>query len=98
MKPLYLAGPMSGYPEFNYPAFNAKAAELRGLGFTVCNPAENGLGADASWDEHMRADLAMLLQCDAIYLLPGWSKSRGATLEHAIALELGMAITYGATE
>jgi hypothetical protein len=32
MKRIYIAGPMTGLPEFNYPAFNAEAQRLRGLG------------------------------------------------------------------
>lgn len=37
---LYLAGPMRGIPEFNFPAFMAAAARLRREGHTVFNPAE----------------------------------------------------------
>ena len=37
---VYLAGPMAGYKDHNFPAFNAKAAELRALGHEVFNPAE----------------------------------------------------------
>lgn len=37
---LYLAGPMRGLPEFNFPAFFAAAAKLRALGHEVFNPAE----------------------------------------------------------
>lgn len=36
----YTAGPMSGYPQFNYPLFERAAAYLRGLGLTVVSPAE----------------------------------------------------------
>lgn len=37
---IYVAGPMRGIPEFNFPAFNAAAIHLRGHGHTVFNPAE----------------------------------------------------------
>ncbi len=37
---LYLAGPMRGYPELNFPAFHAAAAKLRAEGHTVFSPAE----------------------------------------------------------
>ena len=43
IKKLYLAGPMRGYPEDNYPHFNEMAAELRKLGYAVFNPAENNV-------------------------------------------------------
>src|ERR1700761_2127447 len=37
---IYLAGPMRGIPEFNFPRFHAVAAFLRQQGHTVFNPAE----------------------------------------------------------
>lgn len=38
---LYLAGPMRGIADFNFPAFNSAAAILRNQGFRVFSPAEN---------------------------------------------------------
>jgi hypothetical protein len=37
---IYIAGPMRGYPDFNFPAFKDMAEWLRLKGYTVFNPAE----------------------------------------------------------
>lgn len=99
----YIAGPMTGYPEFNYPAFKAAAEELRARGFTVLSPTEhtNDDPPDSYTDErpygyYLRCSLRLLLDCDEIVLLPGWEDSRGATLEREVAAALGMPITHWA--
>lgn len=94
---VYVAGPMSGYEDFNHPAFHAKAAELRAAGEDVINPAEFDaeIGPDHSWDTYLRRDLVLLAEhCDQIVLLDGWDKSHGARLEHHVGAALGMTITY----
>ena len=48
---VYIAGPMRGIPEFNFPAFRAAAAKLRAEGHEVFNPAERDVerhGTDIS--------------------------------------------------
>lgn len=40
---VYVAGPMTGYPEFNFPAFAEATAWLRGEGYSVFSPAERDL-------------------------------------------------------
>jgi nucleoside 2-deoxyribosyltransferase len=91
MKPrIYLAGPMSGLPEENYPAFNAEAARLRAIGFHVENPAENP--AQDSWQAYMRQAVRQMMTCDAVALLPGWENSRGALIENGLAVGLGIPV------
>lgn len=88
----YICGPMSGMPDFNHPAFNRAAQQLRERGLTVFNPAENGLPRSAPWSQHMRADIRMLMGCDRVVTLPGHRGSKGAALEVHIARALGMPV------
>ena len=90
MTTLYIAGPMNGYPESNYPAFNTAADRLRAAGFTVLNPADNEAPADPSWVNWMRLAITQLVQADGIALLPGWTRSPGARIEERLACDLGM--------
>ena len=99
---LYLAGPMSGHAEHNFPAFYAAADALRTQGFVVVNPAElddeeGGPPAEGSappgsdaWARYLRRDIALLLGCDGIALLPGFNRSMGASLERHVARALRM--------
>lgn len=96
MKRIYIAGPMSGLPDLNYPAFDAQAAKLRAKGCHVENPAENP--ECDSWEAYMRAAITQLMTCDTIVLLPGWDKSRGACIEHRLAGDLGMRIKHAQAE
>jgi hypothetical protein len=92
-KRLYLAGPMSDVPKYNFPLFNRVASRLRGQGYSVFNPAENkdgGLRRPRSY--YMRLDIPALLESDAVAVLPGWEKSRGASLEVWLALDLDMPV------
>lgn len=51
MKQIYIAGPMSGYPEFNFPAFFAAQAEFEAKGYKVWNPANKDQEAGVVSDE-----------------------------------------------
>lgn len=91
---IYLAGPMTGLPDFNYPAFHAAAAKLRALGHEVLNPAENPVPACGTWQGYMRMALTQLVQCECVVLLPGWSDSRGALIERKLAQVLFMEVVH----
>lgn len=91
-KRVYVAGPMTGLKDFNYPAFNAAADQLRDLGYQVENPADHGIVPGAEWADYMAYDLTRLGLCGMIALLPGWERSEGAKLEVQIGHRLGMTI------
>lgn len=112
---IYLAGPMRGYPQFNFPAFHAAAKTLREQGHYVFSPAEKdeevhgadfskqfdtgnledatakgfslrrALGDDTAW---------ICAEADAIALLPGWERSKGALAEKALIEALGLEVIY----
>lgn len=90
---VYVAGPMTGLPEYNYPAFNDAAAKLRAIGCHVENPADHGFLDGATWGDYMAYDLTRLGTCSVVALLPGWQNSKGARIEVMLAHELGMAVT-----
>jgi hypothetical protein len=94
---VYVAGPMSGLADMNYPAFNDAAARLRAKGWHVENPAENPdphVDASCHWTAYMRMGISQLMTCHAIYLLPGWQQSKGASLEYLIAQRLGLQVMH----
>jgi len=91
---VYVAGPMTGIENYNFPAFNAAANRLRGAGFTALNPADHGVVDGAEWGDYLRYDIGILATCERIHLLDDWEKSKGAALEVSIATALGMEISY----
>jgi len=105
---LYIAGPMTGFDDFNFPAFFTAAEKLQALGYETENPADNdgptletslpvalsraGNGSFESWASYLKRDLPRVAKCDGVCVLPGWQQSRGATLEVDVAERLGMPV------
>lgn len=91
-KRIYIAGPMTGIENFNYPAFHAAAKTLRDAGHDAVNPAEISPGTEKTWECAMRQDLREMLTCDAVALLPGWESSKGANIERELAGKVGIKV------
>lgn len=99
---VYLAGPMTGYKDYNFPAFMAAAHQLRLLGHEVFNPAEEdlkewgtieNLRKNFNYRKTLQKDLNWICDhAEAICLLPGWGFSKGATAEFALAKALDLNI------
>lgn len=98
---VYLAGPMKGLPQFNFPEFNEAAKRLRECRYEVWNPAEKDIeldGFDPATDTprsisyYMTRDLPAVLQSDFVAALPDWRRSKGACLEIHVARECGIPV------
>ena len=66
--------------------------QLDAAGHSVINPIKNGVPDEAPWVDHMRADIKMLMDCDAVATLPGWANSTGAQIEVESAHMLGLPV------
>lgn len=102
-KTIYLSGPMTGIEDFNRPAFDAAAEQLRAQGFDVIVPGEN-----ESYDPielatqtvskqkrefYLSRDIELILEhSDLVVVLPGWEESEGAKLEVAVAEAVGLPV------
>lgn len=96
---IYIAGPMSGLPDFNYPSFDRAAKDLAAAGYEPLSPAvpahlsptDPGELADGlSYEDVLASSLQMLLNADAVAHLDGWESSHGARLEVALARRRGL--------
>lgn len=89
---LYVAGPMTGIPEYNYPAFDSAAAQLVSAGYACLNPARRGVVEGWEWSDYLRMALRDVTQATGVALLGGWETSRGALLEIHVANALDMRV------
>ncbi|MBI5724624.1 MAG: DUF4406 domain-containing protein [Planctomycetes bacterium] len=87
---VYIAGPMTGYPKFNFPAFFEVEERLKNLGFDVINPARMDVELDnfhgegeppLTTEQYEARDLPLVEKADRILMLSGWRNSKGACKE-----------------
>lgn len=96
---LYLAGPMRGVEDLNYPEFDRVARILRQKNYGVFNPAEADRTFKRKNDreptrrECFETDTQFICQkAEGIALLDGWIDSLGAKAEVALGAALGIPI------
>lgn len=92
---LYIAGPMTGLPDFNYPAFFKAAEDLAAIDHEPINPARQRPDVayqGAKWIDYMRLSLRDIADCEGIATLDGWENSRGARIEVGLARDLDLPV------
>ena len=87
---IYIAGPMAGIEDLNFPAFFAMEDKIKELGHTPINPAVMPKGLE--YAHYMDIALAMVRSAEALLLLPAWEPSKGARAELAYAHSIGIKI------
>lgn len=96
MTQIYISGKITGLDHAEaFRNFNRAENMLRDHGLDAVNPMKKfseQLGL--SWREYMAEDIKVLVDCDAIYMLGNWRDSKGARLEHRIAIDLGLRVIY----
>ena len=94
-KRVYISGAVSGR---NKGATAHKFAQaeryITALGFVAVNPLKNGIPATATWEQHMKKDIALLGTCSRVLMLPDWEESKGARRELKEAIEQNKKITF----
>lgn len=59
-----------------------------------CDNCENTGIIKRTHAEYMKIDINAFLDADEIHMLPDWKDSKGAKIEHQLALDLGINIVY----
>ena len=91
---VYISGKITGIIN-EAPGLFAKAEkELQAKGFETINPMTLNHDHDKSWHSYMKVDVKALCDCDEIFMLSNWTDSKGAIIEHTIALYLGLKVCY----
>ena len=89
---VYIAGPMTGLPQHNYPSFMEMENHLRKMGYdNILNPARIADGDTTKpYSFYIRESLKMISKADFVIFLKGWEKSKGAVLEKHCADSMGI--------
>lgn len=85
---LYLAGPMTGWPNFNYDMFRVESRRLEEAGYEVESPLQEGdeeIQHSVSYEYFLRRGFQQLLDCDGLAYMEPVGLSKGATRELTLA-------------
>jgi hypothetical protein len=96
---VYISGPITGRPpgeaENHFLKMENLLKETLSPGTIIVNPMTlNHRNHNQEWEEFMKRDITALLTCTVICMLKGWEKSKGASIERALATTLKLTVIY----
>ncbi len=92
---VYISLPITGKDLERQKKYAQDIAERVAIcGHDPMNPFYNFLPDDAPRTAHMKADIKMLLDCNAIMMCHGWESSDGCRLEKSVAEQCGLLVLY----
>lgn len=106
MSRIYISGPISDNPDYQKDFLRAEIALIKRYSdlewpYTeIINPVKVAgvLPGSFSYEDYMTIDMFLLTKCDAIYMIPGYEKSKGALAELLMAKSMGLEIYYESEE
>jgi hypothetical protein len=94
MKKIYISGKITGIENEAFKLFAEAEKKLQAQGYETVNPMTLKHEHDKSWHSYMKEDIKALCECDQIFMLKNWQQSKGAIIEHFIAIDLGLEVCY----
>ena len=92
---IYISGAITNVPDY-VDKFNhaQNVLTVKYPNATIINPVLIVKPDFADWIDCMKADIKELVDCNTIYMMKGWQRSKGAMLEFIIAKYLDMTILF----
>ena len=106
MSRIYLSGPISDNPDYKKDFLRAEKSLVMRFSdkdwiySEIINPVRvaGALPVSFSYEDYMTIDMILLTKCDAIYMISGYEKSKGALAELLMAKSMGLEIYYESEE
>jgi hypothetical protein len=95
MKKIYIAGKISGEDRASCTMkFGAAQKQIEDYGHEALNPLEIVNDWNTTWNAAMKKCIKAIMDANIVLFLPDYKQSKGALLEHDLAIALNMAKVY----
>jgi len=98
VRSIYISGKATGLPikecRMKFAEAQAMIETETSLIVRTVNPLQLDHPLNSTWLDYMKKDIAAMMQCGAVYMLNNWRHSDEATIEHDLAMKIGMPIIY----